>query len=194
MFRTCRVLLQNKSEKLVHLVGFLIRIYHDARSSECQNSPKLIISILYRGPTGEFNPSIKNLDDALKHLYKPKVEYLFCGDKHSLCHWKKLGGGELASLLATYNLSHTVTFGTRIQNNSSTASDNIFVNNSRINLYSISPIINGLWDHAAQILQVKNIHATINKFPLKQRTRLIGNEIFMTFHTLLKKKPGALLI
>jgi len=25
-----------KFEKLVHLVGFIIRIYHDARSSECQ--------------------------------------------------------------------------------------------------------------------------------------------------------------
>ena len=27
---------KNKFEKLVHLVGFVIRIYHDARSSECQ--------------------------------------------------------------------------------------------------------------------------------------------------------------
>jgi len=26
----------NKFEKLVHLVGFIIRIYHDARSPECQ--------------------------------------------------------------------------------------------------------------------------------------------------------------
>ena len=26
---------KNKCEKLVHLVGFIIRIYHDARSSEC---------------------------------------------------------------------------------------------------------------------------------------------------------------
>jgi len=26
----------DKFEKLVHLVGFIIRIYHDARSSECQ--------------------------------------------------------------------------------------------------------------------------------------------------------------
>jgi len=34
---TCKVLFQNKFEKLVHLVGFSIRIYHDARSSECQN-------------------------------------------------------------------------------------------------------------------------------------------------------------
>jgi hypothetical protein len=34
---TCRGLFQkNKFEKLVHLVGFVIRINHDARSSECQ--------------------------------------------------------------------------------------------------------------------------------------------------------------
>ena len=31
---TCRVLFQNKFEKLLHLVGFIIRIYHDARSPE----------------------------------------------------------------------------------------------------------------------------------------------------------------
>jgi hypothetical protein len=29
---------KNKYEKLVHLVGFIIRIYHDVRSSECQIS------------------------------------------------------------------------------------------------------------------------------------------------------------
>jgi hypothetical protein len=29
---------KNKYEKLVHLIGFIIRIYHDARSSECQNN------------------------------------------------------------------------------------------------------------------------------------------------------------
>ena len=28
---------KNKFDKLVHLVGFIIRIYHDARSSGCQN-------------------------------------------------------------------------------------------------------------------------------------------------------------
>jgi len=30
---------KNKLEKSVHLVGFIIRIYHDARSSECQKVP-----------------------------------------------------------------------------------------------------------------------------------------------------------
>ena len=31
---TCRLYFKNKFEKLVHLVGFIIRIYHDARSPE----------------------------------------------------------------------------------------------------------------------------------------------------------------
>ena len=33
---TCRVLFQKKKEKLVHLSGLIIRIYHDARSPERQ--------------------------------------------------------------------------------------------------------------------------------------------------------------
>jgi len=65
---------------------------------------------------------------------------------------------------------------------------NIFVDNSRINLSSISSIINGLSDHYAQILTIKNVYATTNKFPLKQRIRLIGNETIMNFQTLLKKE------
>jgi hypothetical protein len=35
-FETCRILFQNKFEELVHLVGFIIRTYHGARSSVCQ--------------------------------------------------------------------------------------------------------------------------------------------------------------
>jgi len=47
---------KNKFEKLVHLAGFIIKIYHDARSSECQihclhvvlmthlNPPKLLLT------------------------------------------------------------------------------------------------------------------------------------------------------
>jgi len=36
---------RNKFEKLVHLVGFIVRIYHDARSSECQISKLICIKI-----------------------------------------------------------------------------------------------------------------------------------------------------
>jgi hypothetical protein len=83
---------------------------------------------------------------------------------------------------------HTVNFATRIQHNLSTAIDNIFVDDSAINLSSLSPIVNGLSKHNAQILKIKNIYATINKFPLKQRTRLIDIETIMDFQTLLKKE------
>ena len=34
--QTCRVLNKNKFEKIVRLVDFIIRLYHDARSSERQ--------------------------------------------------------------------------------------------------------------------------------------------------------------
>ena len=53
---------------------------------------------------------------------------------------------------------HTVNFATRIQYNSSTVTDNIFVDNNRINFSSVSPIINGLSDHDAQILTITNIY------------------------------------
>ena len=53
----------------------------------------LIILSLYRTPTGDFNQFIKYLDDVLKHLYKPKAEFLICGDIHTdyliESNWKK---------------------------------------------------------------------------------------------------------
>jgi len=41
---------KNKFEKWMHLVGFIIRIYHDARSPECHINPKrrLTTTILHR--------------------------------------------------------------------------------------------------------------------------------------------------
>jgi hypothetical protein len=83
---------------------------------------------------------------------------------------------ELALFLTTHNLSHAVNFATRIQNNWSTAIYNIFVDNCRTNLSSTSPITDGLSDHDAQIFTLKYINATMNKSPLKQRTRLIADE------------------
>ena len=38
---------KNKFEKLVHLVGFIIRMYHDARSPERQITAKYISVSLY---------------------------------------------------------------------------------------------------------------------------------------------------
>jgi hypothetical protein len=68
------------------------------------------------------------------------------------------------SLLTTYNLSHTVNFGTRTQNDSIPAIDNI-----------------GLSDHDAQFLSVNNTVPATNIVPLKQRIREINNEGIMQF-------------
>jgi hypothetical protein len=57
--------------------------------------------------------------------------------------------------------SHTVYFATRIQNNSTTAIDNILADNSSLSLSSVSTIINDI-AHDAQILTIKNLYAAIN--------------------------------
>ena len=51
---------------------------------------------------------------------------------------------QLASLLTMYNLKYTVYFATRIQNNSSTATDNTIADNSELDMSSVSPIVSGL--------------------------------------------------
>lgn len=61
----------------------------------------------------------------------------------------------LASLLTTYNLLHTLNIATRIQKDSSTDTNNMFVDNSALNLPSASPIINCLSNQMLKFSQVK---------------------------------------
>jgi hypothetical protein len=114
-------------------------------------SSKLITLSLYRATTRDFNQFIKNLDDVLKYLYKPKVEFLICGDINTDYLIKK----KPSLIINTQSVTHN--FETRIQNNSSTAIDNIFVNNSRINLSSTSPIIMAYQTMMLKFSQLKYI-------------------------------------
>jgi hypothetical protein len=99
----------------------------------------------------------------LKYLYKPKSQLLICGDINTdYLIESNLKKKQLASLLTTYNLSHTVNFATRIQNESSTATEYIFVDKSRLQSSSTSPLINGLSDHDAQLLTTNNTHNNNN--------------------------------
>jgi hypothetical protein len=70
------------------------------------------------------------------------------------------------SLLTTYNLSRTVNFTTRTQNNSSTAID-IFVDNTRLNSSLTSHIINGLLDSDGQFITIINIATTAILIPVR---------------------------
>ena len=67
----------------------------------------------------------------------------------------------LDSLLASYNLTSTVYFPTRLQNNSATAIDNIFIDTSKFDNYGILAIINGLSDHDAQLITINDIHLKV---------------------------------
>jgi hypothetical protein len=92
------------------------------------------------------------------------------------------------SLLRTYNLSHTVNYVTRIQNSSSTAMENIFVDSTRLSSSCTSPIVNGLSVHDAQFLAVNTSTTKVNLIPLKQRTRNINSETISQFQHILEKE------
>jgi hypothetical protein len=63
----------------------------------------------------------------------------------------------------SYNLTATVHFPTRVQNQSNMAIDTIFIDNYKFTKYNVSPIYNGLSDHDAKLLTIKDINLqTVN--------------------------------
>jgi hypothetical protein len=82
-------------------------------------------------------------------------------------------------MLLSYNLSATVHFPTRNQNQSSTAIDNIFIDIYKFINHTVFPLHNGLSDHDAQLLIIKDINLllqnhsihtarNINKYSIKE--------------------------
>jgi hypothetical protein len=61
-------------------------------------------------------------------------------------------------VLLSYNLTATVHFSTRVQNQSNTATDNVFIDNYKFTKYTDSLLHNGLSDHDAQLLTIKDIN------------------------------------
>ena len=67
---------------------------------------KLIILSLYRAPIGDFNLFIKDLNDTLKYMYKPKAEFLICGTQTQIISLIETKKKKKALLLTTSNLLH----------------------------------------------------------------------------------------
>jgi endonuclease/exonuclease/phosphatase family metal-dependent hydrolase len=110
---------------------------------------------MYRSPSGNFYQFLKLSDAMLMSLYQPKTEFIICGDiniDYLLDSSKK----QLSQLLDSYNISHLVNFPTSFQHNHTSAIDNIFVNNTRLQQCNILPFHNGLSDHDAQRLILTN--------------------------------------
>ena len=120
-------------------------------------SGEICIVTIYRSPSGDFQYFIDNLEKILSMIYSNNTEIIICGDFNvnyltDLTH-KQL----LDLLLASYDLSSTVQFPIRIQNNSYSAIDNIFINTHKFCDFSVSPIINRLSDHDAQNIIICNL-------------------------------------
>jgi len=169
------------SSSLFHLIN-TIRRNIEVCAIKLNITPiHLIILAIYRSPSGNFTNFLKNLDSVLNKWYSNKTVFVICGDINInyLKNCKKRQ--QLDALLQTYNLIGTVSLPTRKTNVSSSAIDNIFITRSKN--YTISPHINGLSDHEAQIIVTENTALT------KQRNittmRDISDQSILEFHLLL---------
>jgi hypothetical protein len=100
------------------------------------------IIAIYRAPTGNFDLFLSKLD-ILRNLYTNMHDYIVCGDINIDYLIDSDRKGRSDALLKTYNLTSVVNFPTRIQKNSTTAIDNIFIDTSKTGNYSVSPILMG---------------------------------------------------
>ena len=94
------------------------------------------------------------------------LHFIICGD----ININYLNGSKnknlLDNLLLPYNLTSIINFPTRVQNTSATAIDNIFINVFQFESYIVTPLINGVSDHDAEllILSTDNSIVPIHKF------------------------------
>jgi hypothetical protein len=89
-----------------------------------------------------------------RNLYSSKQEFIICGDININYLPDSEKKSRLDILFRTYNLISTV--------NSATAIDNIFIDITRLDNYSIMPIINGLFDHDAQSITLSTINMSLH--------------------------------
>ena len=65
---------------------------------------------------------------------------------------------QLDALLTLYNLTSRIDSLTKIQNKSSTAINDTFINTLHFNNFLITPLVNGLSDHDAKLLTIDEIN------------------------------------
>jgi len=120
-------------------------------------SYELSIITIYRSLSGNFQYFVDNLVKILSMIYSNTIEVIIFGDININYLIDSTYKQLLDSLLASYCLCSTVQYPTRVQNNSYSATDNIFINTFKFSNFSLYPIINGLSDHDAQSIIMHNI-------------------------------------
>jgi hypothetical protein len=86
----------------------------------------------------------------------------------------------LNSLLQSCNISSVVSCPTRIQNNSISATDNIFIDSTKLEMYIVTPLLSGLSEHKVQLLEILYIDLEVQK-QQPQLMRKIDNHSMADF-------------
>jgi hypothetical protein len=81
-----------------------------------------------------------------------------------------------------------VDFPTRIHKNSGSIIDHIFIDNTRINSFNVSSIINGLSNHHTQYLVLKNTFLVKRGIQSRHRKRLDNQNSITDFLEVLKNE------
>jgi hypothetical protein len=111
----------------------------------------------YRSPARNSQCFLNNLGIILNSIYTNSIEVIIRGDLNINYLNNSMYECQLDTLLASYCLASTVKFPKRVHSNSSTAIDNIFINNIKFYNFSIYPFVNGMSDHDAQIIVMHNL-------------------------------------
>jgi hypothetical protein len=136
-----------------------------------------IIICVYRSPTGNFKYFLNQLEVILNKIHKTGTYIIVCGDFNIDHLVENDRHNKLQSLVASFNLFSTVTFPTRSTNNTSSLIDNIYSNISSCK-YKIFPLINGLSDHDAHIIEILNSYYVNPKKNYKLTREMDNNTIF----------------
>jgi hypothetical protein len=93
--------------------------------------------------------------------------FIICGDININYLKDSEDKTHLDNILLSYNLISIINFPTRVQNTSSTAIDNIFIDVSQFESYTVTPITNGLSDHDVQLLKISTEYTLVPTHKLK---------------------------
>jgi hypothetical protein len=109
------------------------------------------------------------------------LHFIICGDTNINYLKESEDKTHLDNILLSCNLINIINFPTRVQNISSTAIDNIFIDVSQFESYTVIPITNGLSEQDAQLLKISTEYTLA---PVR-KLKLSGKLISIQYQTLL---------
>jgi len=127
----------------------------------------ICILTLYKAPSRNFGSFLLKLNTVLQSLYTPKLHFIICGDININYLNESEKKNQLDKLLLSCNCISIINFLTRVQTTSATAIDNIFIDVSQLESYTVTPVINDMSDHDPQLLIISTDYSHVPIHKLK---------------------------